>query len=298
MRWDKIAPKTTSELLGNPKAHESLMRYVKERTAVCLVGDPGSGKTTAAYVVARELGLNVMELNASDERTKESSLPEFVELCQQVPMTGEGLLFLLDEVDGMGSVDGKGAWEYVKDILKYSKHAVVLTCNDDYKIPATVKGLLVTVKLIKPNVKTVEKYAAKIAKENLRTTAPTTDELTSDFRNAINVALFGGEPYKEQNTYTLTHKFFVEGDVERIDDVPLPFLFDNAPNYLKGWDLFQFYRVLRISAISNQTGALSLSPRGSGTYARFPGYMRMRSSRKKGEDDVESTTTDENGQKS
>lgn len=297
MKWDRIAPKTTDELLGNPKAHESLMRYVKERTAVCLVGDPGTGKTTAAYVVARELGLTVMELNASDQRTKDSALPEFVELCQQVPMTGEGLLFLLDEVDGMGSVDGKGAWEFVKEILKNSKHAVVLTCNDDYKIPASVKGLFVTVKLIKPNVKTVEKYAAKIAKDNLILNAPSSDDLTGDFRNALNVALFGSEPYKEQNTYTLTHKFFVEGDVERIDEIPMPFLFDNAPNYLKGWDLFQFYRVLSIAAISNEAGALSLSPRGSGQYARFPGYLRMRSSRKKEEEDVEQQSTDENGKK-
>jgi hypothetical protein len=122
--------------------------------------------------------------------------------------------------------------------------------------------------------------------------------LIGDFRNALNVALFGGESYKEQNNFTLTHKFFVEGDVERIDDVPMSFLFDNAPNYLRGWDLFQFYRVLSISAKCKQAGALSLSPRGSGQYAKFPGYLRMRSSRKKGEEeDVEQQSTDENGQK-
>lgn len=293
MRWDRLAPKNSNELLGNPKAHEALKKYVQEHTHICLVGDPGSGKTTATYVVAKELGLTVMELNASDERTQGSALPEFVELCQQMTMDGEGVLFLLDEVDGMGSVDGKGAWEYVKDILKYSKHAVVLTCNDDYKIPNSVKNMLVTVKLVKPNLKTVERYAAKIAKDNLRLNAPTVELLTNDFRNAINVALFGGETYKEQNTYTLTHKYFVEGDVERINEIPTPFLFDNAPNYLRGWDLFQFYRVLSIYARCRQAGALSLSPRGSGQYARFPGYMRMRSSRKKDEDNVTEQSTDE-----
>lgn len=35
-----------------------------------LSGPPGVGKTTTAYLVSRELGFDVMEMNASDARSK------------------------------------------------------------------------------------------------------------------------------------------------------------------------------------------------------------------------------------
>jgi DNA polymerase III delta prime subunit len=55
----------------------------KQKVAL-LFGPPGLGKTTLAHVVAKHAGYNVVEMNASDDRSIEGSNPIFY----QVVMSG------------------------------------------------------------------------------------------------------------------------------------------------------------------------------------------------------------------
>ena len=92
------------------------------RTAplILLCGPPGMGKTTLAHVVARHAGYEPLEINASDERTKDSLLARVrasLEMKSLFGKSGRPRMPIIDEIDGaMGGSEGKSA---IDALIKY-----------------------------------------------------------------------------------------------------------------------------------------------------------------------------------
>ncbi|CAD6197941.1 unnamed protein product [Caenorhabditis auriculariae] len=112
--------------------------------AVLLSGTPGVGKTTCAYMACESLGLKVVEMNASDVRSKKHLEAKVGELsgCHQIeeffgkkpPQPQDNLkvhhVLIMDEVDGMsGNEDRAGIAELIQ-IIKDSKIPIICICND------------------------------------------------------------------------------------------------------------------------------------------------------------------------
>ncbi|RLG68815.1 MAG: replication factor C small subunit, partial [Methanobacteriota archaeon] len=106
---EKYRPKTLDEIVNQREIVERLKSFVKAKNVPhCIfAGPPGTGKTTAALCLARDLYGNayrehLMELNASDERGIDV-VRETVKTFARVRSIGEVpfKILILDEADNM-----------------------------------------------------------------------------------------------------------------------------------------------------------------------------------------------------
>ncbi|CAG8295331.1 unnamed protein product [Penicillium salamii] len=157
----KYAPTSTSMICGNKAPVEKLQNWLRNwhrnakldfkkggadgsgtYRAVIMHGGPGIGKTTAAHLVAKLEGYDIVETNASDTRSKKlvetSTLGVLDTTSLQGYFAGEGkqiqgdkkkLVLIMDEVDGMSAGD-RGGVGAVAAIVKKTKIPIILICNE------------------------------------------------------------------------------------------------------------------------------------------------------------------------
>ena len=146
VEWtEKYRPKKLRDVVGNEEAIEKLNEWSEEVTksrskkAALLVGPAGCGKTSAAYALASERGWEVIELNASDQRS-EGVIKRIVgpaSTCNTFSQTTR--LIILDEADNLHGKEDRGGTKAIIEIVKRSTQPLILTANDKYKMG---KGLI------------------------------------------------------------------------------------------------------------------------------------------------------------
>lgn len=151
-------PERIEEYIGHDDPNNPLF-YVDEWEAdspQCLLfsGAPGLGKTSAAYLIARILGLDVVEYNASDERGIDAVRNKIKETAYSSGLWSARLI-LLDEFEGMT----KPAQEALKRMMEKSNCWWILTCNDDSAVIPAIKSRCVHFKFKPFSVNQIRAYA-------------------------------------------------------------------------------------------------------------------------------------------
>ncbi|ANQ05962.1 Replication factor c protein [Plasmodium coatneyi] len=124
---------------GNDKIEEEEIKKSSEFQRILLLGgSAGKGKTTLAYVIANHFKFNVVEINGSDDRNKETLIPLLESVVCNNSISSRPNMCIVDEIDGMTSthqnIDAVMKFLTKKDKRNRSiiKRPIICICNDIY----------------------------------------------------------------------------------------------------------------------------------------------------------------------
>ena len=131
---EKYRPQIISDMIGNEESRAAIVewfaKWKKGTKPLLLVGSPGIGKTTIAYLVAKQFGYDMIGLNASDVRSKSRINEILMPVLGNVSILGTPMIFV-DEVDGIHGRGDYGGASALVDILKEPTVPIILAANSD-----------------------------------------------------------------------------------------------------------------------------------------------------------------------
>lgn len=147
MDWaEKYRPRHLAEFVGNREALHQMSEWARDwkpgTPPLILYGKPGIGKTSSAWALGSDMNWEVVELNASDQRTKAVIEKVAGGSASTGSLTGaERKLIILDEADNLQGNADRGGAKAIVEVIKQAMQPVILIANDLYGLDGSIRNI-------------------------------------------------------------------------------------------------------------------------------------------------------------
>lgn len=198
MDWaEKYRPAHLADMVGNSTAVRQMADWAKTWTRksrpLLLYGKPGIGKTSGAWALASDMGWEVIELNASDQRT--------AAVIERIAGTGSTTasltgashkLIVIDEADNLQGTSDRGGARAIVDCINQAQQPMILIANDLYGLSPEIRSRCEPVQFKAVQARSIVprlKYLCSAEKVNCSDTAlrVIAESAEGDIRSAVNM---------------------------------------------------------------------------------------------------------------
>ncbi len=188
---EKYAPKQVQDIIGHKTEIQQLLQWLQSWDkeiptfrAALITGPPGIGKTSVSHIIAKQLGYQVSEYNASD--TRSVSLLKSIFVFNMKRLQKE--VIIMDEIDGLSERGGVGE---IASIISKTKIPIICIANERPPKLKPIINVSYDIKFSRPHRSTIATAISTIAnKENISITKDEIEKLCekngNDIRSILN----------------------------------------------------------------------------------------------------------------
>lgn len=192
----KYTPRTMNDIIIDEKNLDTIITFANgwlqgfpniNKPSIIFRGHPGTGKTLMARCLCNDCDFSILELNASESRTKD----QLIRLLN-VPshdFFGKRICLFLDEVDSQDN-GNKGTEAILKKVIMQMKFPVIMAANNIMKVPKVLKDISEPVQFFRPSAKVLKEHVLKINRQenlNLPTDIIEAASNSQDYRMAYQI---------------------------------------------------------------------------------------------------------------
>lgn len=144
--WSEVyRPQRVEQMVGNEDVRIAVVKWlsawVSGSKPLLLIGPPGVGKTTIVHALARQFDYDLVEMNASDVRNRDSIEARIKPIFANTSLFGRRILLFLDEVDGISGREDSGGLDALVELIKEPTVPVIMAANEkSAKMKELAKG--------------------------------------------------------------------------------------------------------------------------------------------------------------